>query len=85
VLPVVLTEAAFGQRLGKHVRAATGTNATIEERYFLCGPCRDVISKEQIVQFCMGGYEENSYFQECGCEEEIFCVIFGVCNSVRLL
>jgi hypothetical protein len=33
------------QRFGKHVRAATDTNATIKERCFLRGPCRDVISK----------------------------------------
>jgi hypothetical protein len=31
----------------KHVPAATDRNATIEGRYFLCGPCRDVISKGQ--------------------------------------
>jgi hypothetical protein len=37
-----------GQRLGKHVPAATVTNATIEEQCFLCGPFRDVISKEKI-------------------------------------
>jgi hypothetical protein len=32
-----------GQRLGKHVPAATDTNAT-EGRCFLCGPCRDAIT-----------------------------------------
>jgi hypothetical protein len=33
------------QRLSKHISAATNMNATIEERYFLCGPCRDVITR----------------------------------------
>jgi hypothetical protein len=32
-------------RVGKHVSAATDTNATIGECHFLCGPCRDVISR----------------------------------------
>jgi hypothetical protein len=36
-----------GQRLSKHVPAATDTNPTTEGRCFLCGPCRDVISKGQ--------------------------------------
>jgi hypothetical protein len=40
-----------GQRLGKHVPAATNTHATIEllleTGCFLCGPCRDLISKRQ--------------------------------------
>jgi hypothetical protein len=33
------------QLFGKHVCAGTDTNGTIEERCFLCGPCRDVINK----------------------------------------
>jgi hypothetical protein len=33
------------QRLGKHVRAATNADATIEDRRFLCGPCREVITR----------------------------------------
>jgi hypothetical protein len=41
------TKAVSGQRLGKHIPAATDTNATIEELCFICGPCRDIISKEQ--------------------------------------
>jgi hypothetical protein len=41
------TRAVFGQWLGEHVPAAADTNATIEELCFLCGPCRDVISKGQ--------------------------------------
>jgi hypothetical protein len=31
----------------QHVPAATDTNAKIEERCFLCGPCLDVINKRQ--------------------------------------
>jgi hypothetical protein len=31
--------------LGKHVPAATNMQATIEERYFLCDPSRDVITR----------------------------------------
>jgi hypothetical protein len=41
------TRAVSGQRLGKHVPAATNTNGTIEELCFLCGLCRDVTSKGQ--------------------------------------
>jgi hypothetical protein len=33
------------QLLGKHVPAATDTNATIEERCFLCGQCQEVITR----------------------------------------
>jgi hypothetical protein len=39
--------AVSGQRLDKHVPAATDTNAMIEELCFLFGPCSDVISKGQ--------------------------------------
>jgi hypothetical protein len=39
--------AVSGLRLGKHVPAATDMNAAVLELFFLCGPCRDVISKEQ--------------------------------------
>jgi hypothetical protein len=35
----------LSKRLGKHVSAATDSNATTEERCFLCGPYRDVISR----------------------------------------
>jgi hypothetical protein len=41
------TRAISGQRLGKHIPTTTDVNATIEELCFLCGPCRDVISKGQ--------------------------------------
>jgi hypothetical protein len=41
------TRAISGQRLSKHVPAATDTKATIEELCLLCGPCRDVMSKGQ--------------------------------------
>jgi hypothetical protein len=44
---VVCAAVASGQRLGKHVSAATDTNPTTEVRRFLCGPCGDVISKGQ--------------------------------------
>jgi hypothetical protein len=37
--------AVSGQQLGKQISAATDTNARVEERCFLCGPFRDVISK----------------------------------------
>jgi hypothetical protein len=33
------------QQLSKYFSAATDTNATTEEWYFLCGPCRDVINR----------------------------------------
>jgi hypothetical protein len=79
------------QRLGKHVAAAMNMHAITEERCFLHGPCQDVITRtvgamnSPAVQFCMGGCEEQSQLQECGCEEKLLCVILGVCNSVRLL
>jgi hypothetical protein len=41
------TRAVSGQGLGKYVPAALDTSATIEDLCFLCGPCRDVISKGQ--------------------------------------
>jgi hypothetical protein len=49
------TRAVSGQRVGKHFPAATDTKATIEERCFLCGSCRDVLSEGQgqFSQFCM--------------------------------
>jgi hypothetical protein len=42
--PVVCAAAVSGQHLSRHVPAATNTIA-IEEWCFLCGTCRDVISK----------------------------------------
>jgi hypothetical protein len=42
---VVRAEAASGLRFGKHDPAATDTNATIEERCFLCDLCREVITR----------------------------------------
>jgi hypothetical protein len=45
VCSVVRSADISGQRLGKHVPAVMDTNATIEERCFLCGPCRDVITR----------------------------------------
>jgi hypothetical protein len=56
------TRAVSGQRLGKHVPAATDAHAT-EERRFLRGPCQDVISKRQgleLSQFCTGVCEERT-------------------------
>jgi hypothetical protein len=54
-----------GQRLGKHVSAATNTHAIIEllleTGYFLCGPCRDVIITRTVGAMnsdpCGGGVE----------------------------
>jgi hypothetical protein len=46
VFSVVHPATVSAQRLGKHMPVATDTNSTIEERCFLCGPCRD-ISKGQ--------------------------------------
>jgi hypothetical protein len=33
------------QQLRKHVPAATNTQAAVEERCFLCGPCREIIPR----------------------------------------
>jgi hypothetical protein len=33
-----------GQQLGNHIPAATNTHEKTEERCFLCGPCREVIT-----------------------------------------
>jgi hypothetical protein len=41
------TRLVSGQRLAKHVPAATDTHATKQTGVLLCGPRRDVISKEQ--------------------------------------
>jgi hypothetical protein len=46
----VLTATVSGQRLGKHVPLARQqilNNATVETGCFLCGSCRDIISKGQ--------------------------------------
>jgi hypothetical protein len=40
-------KALCGQRVGKHVPAATYTSSTIEELCFLCGSCREIIRKGQ--------------------------------------
>jgi hypothetical protein len=49
------------QQLDKHVPAATNAHATIEERCFLWGPCREVITRaDQLrTEFCKGGWEER--------------------------
>jgi hypothetical protein len=55
------------QRLGKHVPFANDTTSTIEKLCFVCGPCRDIISKEQSekrVQFCTGGCEVRTRSHE---------------------
>jgi hypothetical protein len=52
------TSSVSRQRLGKHVPAAKDTIATIEELCFLCGPCRDVISKGQ-GQFVVSSVRES--------------------------
>jgi hypothetical protein len=44
----VVRAAVFsGKWLSNHVPGAMDANATIEERCFLCDPCRDVIRNEQ--------------------------------------
>jgi hypothetical protein len=48
------------QRIGKHVSAATNTNATTEVRCLLYGPCRDVLSSPLSLMNrrpCGGGVE----------------------------
>jgi hypothetical protein len=64
---VASAAAVSGQRLGKHFPAETDTNTAIEERCFLCGPRRDVISKgqskflvESSVEFCAEVCEERT-------------------------
>jgi hypothetical protein len=54
------------ERLGKHVPAATDSHVT-EERCFLRGPCRDVISKGQV---CTSAQLSQSVKRrlECWCE-----------------
>jgi hypothetical protein len=44
---VVRPAAVATQRRGKHISAATYPDTEMEELCFLCGPCRDVINKEQ--------------------------------------
>jgi hypothetical protein len=62
------TRAVYGQRLGKHVPAATDTKTTAEELCFVFGPCRDVINSRLIVssQFCIGVCKERT----SGCKAE---------------
>jgi hypothetical protein len=38
-------KAVSGQQHGKDVPPVTNTHTTIEERCFLCGPCREVIAR----------------------------------------
>jgi hypothetical protein len=49
--------AVSGQLLGNHVPAAKDTNATTEERCFLCGPCRDVITRRTGVMSSVVEYQ----------------------------
>jgi hypothetical protein len=44
VYSVGRAKAVSEQRLSKHIPATTDMKATIGELYFLCGPCRDVIT-----------------------------------------
>jgi hypothetical protein len=51
------------RQLGKHVPAATNTHPTIEERCFLCGSLREVITRTVgalRVELCTGGCEERT-------------------------
>jgi hypothetical protein len=43
------------QRRCKHISAAANRNTAIEELCFMCGPCRDVISKGQVVSLALYG------------------------------
>jgi uncharacterized CHY-type Zn-finger protein len=47
----MVTLSVCGQQLGKHVPGGTGTNAKIEERCFMCGPCKEVITRTVGVEF----------------------------------
>jgi hypothetical protein len=44
------------------------TNTTIGERCFLCGPCREVITRKvgamSSVEFCTGGCEDRTWARE---------------------
>jgi hypothetical protein len=42
---VIGAAAVSGQHLGNYVTTATDTNATINERCFLCGSCREVVTR----------------------------------------
>jgi hypothetical protein len=71
VFSVVRKGTASGQQHGKHVPAVTDTKATIEERCFLCSPCRDVITRTdgtmtsvELVEFCTGGCEDRTQARE---------------------
>jgi hypothetical protein len=48
VFSVVRAAAACGQGPGKLFPAATDTTATIEERRFLCSPCREIESEAEL-------------------------------------
>jgi hypothetical protein len=60
VFTVVRAAAVSGQHLGKHVPVAMDTNATIEERCFLCGPCREVITRTVGAMCLVVGYSPES-------------------------
>jgi hypothetical protein len=53
-----------GQQLGKYIPAATDMNATIEERCFLGGLYREVITRAagamSSIEFCTGGCEDGN-------------------------
>jgi hypothetical protein len=65
---MVRAAAVSRQRLGKHVPVATDTNAEIGERVFLCGPCREVITRileaKSSVEFYTGGCEYGTWASE---------------------
>jgi hypothetical protein len=68
VLYVVRTAAVSGQQLGKHIPAAMDTNTTIEERWFLRGLCRELITRTagamRGVECCMGGCADRTWSRE---------------------
>jgi hypothetical protein len=47
-----------GKKFGKHVPVATNMHATTEERCFLCGPCREVITRRAGAMDPCGGEVE---------------------------
>jgi hypothetical protein len=58
VFSMVRAAAVSRQQLGKQFPGATDTNTAIEERRFLCGPCREVMTRSvgamSSVQNCAG-------------------------------
>jgi hypothetical protein len=60
VFSVVHATTVPGQRLGKHILAATDTSWTIEEQCFSCGPCLDVITRTVLAMSLVVEYSLDS-------------------------